>query len=397
MEDLTAPEWSRIVPTSLDEDDDDDNFSFDGGGFEDPLYPTAPTTPAVVTAPEPERRGRRAPKPKQEHKRKKQPTAREGKHTAYAGGRWKIKILRALFYTVMGVLLLGGLKNVVTNEEPVSTKDLAKQVQAELGLTGFPTETAEAFAVRFTTEYLTYDAESTDARQARLAIYSPAAAAGDWGWDGTGTQSVITGPYVSAPTKVDGKDFGTVTVSAQLSTGEWVALAVPLYASETGALVVAGPPAYVAQPALAVSPGKEAPTDTDDELADVLAQDVMPGFFTAWAASDQVSLERYITSDATVAARTGLAGTVSFAAIGDVVFPVGKSTRTGTISVTWSTKKSGNFTQSYRVTVAQGADDRWSVKDITGGVIDSGVDSAVTTDAEGTGDGPVQLPEDAAK
>lgn len=396
MEDLTAPEWSRIVPTVPDDDGDDDNFSFDGGGFEDPLFPT---TPAVVAAPEPERRGgRRAPKPKQDKKRKKEPTAREGKHNAYAGGRWKVKILRGLIFAVLGVLILGGAKNIVTNEEPVSTAELAKRVQAEMGLTGFPTEAAEGFAVRFTREYLTYDEDTIEDRRARLSIYSPAAAEGNWGWNGTGTQSVITGPYVSAPTKVDGKDFGTVTVSAQLSTGEWVALAVPLYASKTGALVIAGPPAFVAQPALAVNPGTETVTDTDDELGSTLAEDVLPGFLTAWATSDQTSLERYITSDATVAARTGLANTVTFGSISEVVFPLGKKTRTGQVKVEWTTAKAGTFSQTYNISVVQGSDGRWSVKDITGGVIDDSTAASTTTPVEGdeVTNGPVQLPEDSA-
>lgn len=392
LDDLAAPDWAGIRPTADHLDDEEPVFS--GGGFEEPLYPPS-TLPSPVADPsdlsQPRHAPKRAPKPRpaKGNRAKRQPTAREGKATQYAGGRWKVKVLRGLIYTVLVVLMLGGVKNVLTNQAPPSDAELAKRVQAQMGLTGFPTQTAEAFAVRFAHEYLTYNQDTIDQRNARLAIYSPAAVAQEWGWDGTGSQAVITGPYVSAATKVDGKHNATVTVSAQLDSGQWVALAVPVYASTNGSLVVSGPPAFVSQPALAQNPGKARTFDVDDNLGTTLSKDLFPGFFTAWAASAQTDLDRYVTSDASVSARTGLAGAVMYGSVQEVDMPTtGGDTRKGTVAVQWKTPRSGSFAQTYNVTVIKGPDGRWSVKDISGGVVATKADPAAGAPDVASGDAP---------
>lgn len=401
LEDLNEPEWARIVPT-VEDDTADDEPAFSGAPFEDSLYPTQPGPDDTP------RRGsrskdRRAPaqRPAKAPRTKKQPTAREGKTSQYAGGRWKVKALRFMVYTVLGVLMLGGAKNVVTSEEPPTTAALAAEVKAELGYTGFPTEQAEGFALRFAREYLTYGRNGADAREQRLMLYSPAAASGDYGWDGNGNQSVTAGPYVAAPSKVEDEHFATITVSAELSSGKWVALAVPVYADDNGSLVVSGPPAFVALPAAAENPGKDRTFEEDDALQDELTPQ-MAGFFEQWGASDQQELSLYLSPDASIAAQTGLGGAVTFdTAKGssvDVVMPLGDSTRTGTVTVTWSVEQGGLLSQSYTVTVTEGDGGRWYVQDIGGGVVADSTDAATsTTDAIGdetgtdTGSGLVQL------
>ena len=115
----------------------------------------------------------------------------------------------------------------------------------------------------------------------------------------------------------------------------------------------------------------------------------------AWGASNQTELERYITPDATVATRTGLAKAVSYTSVSEVVIPVGNDTRKGTLVVQWATPAAGSYTQTYNITVVKNADGRWFVKDIAGGAFSSSSEAAVEapteedpaiTGPDGTGD-----------
>lgn len=374
LEDLAEPEWARIGPVPVSETEMTFAGIDDDIAVGDPVQaiPT-PATPAKG------RKGGRAPKPAG----KTRNPAREQKKNEYAGGRWMTKVIRVSVFAIAALLMAGGFKNILVAEDPTTTAELAKAVQAEMGNTGFPTEAAETFAIRYAREYLTYDAAGdSDAREQRLAAYAPAAATMESGWDGTGQQSIITGPYVAVPTEVDGKNYATITVTAQVSTGQWVALAVPVYASGTGALAVAGAPAFVTQPTLASSPGRPREVEEDSETADAIEADVLPGFLMAWAASNQTELDRYITPDATAAAKTGLGGTVTYDSIAEVKIFTGGDTREGTVSVLWRTvnaekpNKAAGYRQTYNLTVSKSTDGRWYVKDISGGSFAENAQSA---------------------
>ena len=318
-------------------------------------------------------------------------TPRAKKQAEYAGPGTGAKVARGLWYAVLGVLLLGGLRNVVTAEEPVDTKAVASEAAALMGRTDFPIDAAEAFATRFTREYLTYNQRGYDQRMTRLAAYAPAVTEAGWGWDGAGKQTVIAGPYVGTETQPSDDNNAIITVLSQVDSGAWISLAVPVYASPSGALVVSGAPAFVALPPLAVNPDPESDVesfDEDDELATLLAEQVLPGFFEAWGESDQTELDRYTTLDASVAARTGLAGALVYRGIEEVVVPTGKTERVATVTVEWDAGRAGSYRQAYEVTIQQGPDGRWSVADINGGVLVEGDDPAEE------GDGPVVLPED---
>lgn len=364
LEDLAEPEWARIGPVEVSESEitfaGDDETAFGDIGM--------PVQQAPAFDPNTGKRKKgRAPKPAG----KERNPAREQKKGQYAGGRWTIIAIRGLVFLVAAVLLAGGVKNVVAGDDTATPAELAAAVKAELGYTGFPTEAAEAFAVRFTREYLTFDESADDdGRTTRLATYSPEAITGDWGWEGDGKQDVITGPFVALPTKPNDEHYATIAVTAQVKTGEWLSLAVPVYANNTGALVIAGPPAFIAQPRLAEEPVRDNVMDEDDDTAAVLTEKVFPGFLSAWAASNTTELDRYITPDATVEARTGLLGAVAYASVDEVKIPVGDDTRKGTVKVRWSTEKSGTFSQTYNVVIVKNADGNWSVKDISGGNLD---------------------------
>lgn len=390
IEDLSEPDWAHITPTGrpANETAEDEAVDpvFDAQPFEGPLYPTPAAAPVEPVRSKRTKRSRTATdRPARAAKaraprEKKQVSKVDAKRSAYAGNRWARTTLRVLIYAVLGLLLLGGLKNVVSPHAAPSTEALANKVANRLGINGYPTQAAEAFATRFAREYLTYSPATFDARAARLAAYSPAATSGDWGWTGTGRQTVTAGPYVSAPTRVDDKHFGTVTVTAQVDSGAWESLAVPVYADGNGALVVSGPPAFVAQPKLATNPGKDLVPNPDDNAAAAL-HPVLTGFFTQWAASDRAALARYLTPDATTSASTGLGGTVTLAKDGvtDIVMPTPSGpdkSATGVVTVTWQTPTAGQYIQSYLVTVVKSATGEWSVRDVEGGAPSSTVDAA---------------------
>lgn len=350
----------------------------------DPL--AQPVYPDPTHNPEPEtRKGRRGKGAGKSPRTAKPAGAGKGKalSTSMAGGRWKVMALRGTVYSICGLLLLGGLKNVLVGDSVPDTETITNTVRANLGETGFPTKAAEGFAVRFASVYLNYDPATAEQRAQALEVYSPEAADGTWGWTGsTGRQKVITGPVVAAKPVMKDAHFATVTVAAQVESGAWVYLAVPVYAATSGALVVSGPPAFVAPPARAENPGQDPITDEDGDLATVLA-DIMPGFFRAWAASNAVELARYTAKDATPAATSGLAGAATLDKVGQITMPKdGGNTRVGQVEVSWAIKGAGTYLQTYQVTVTKDASEKWSVKDITGGVVTestSGASEGVVT------------------
>lgn len=357
-----------------------------------PVREPDPMTQPVYTPdpqPEPESRTRRgkakapkAGKPGKGAKAAKGPKpSSPGK--GMAGGRWKIKALRVAIYSLVGLLLLGGLKNIVAPSKGPDAQAITEAVRANIGDNGFPTDAAEGFAVRFASIYLDTDPNTQEDRLNRLAVFSPDAADGSWGWTGSvGKQSIIAGPVVASKPVLKDKNFATVTVTAQVTSKAWVYLAVPVYASNTGNLVVSGPPAFVAPPARADSPGDDAITTRDDALEQTLGTALMPGFFKAWAASNSVELDRYTAKDATQAARNGLAGAMTLDKVGEITMPRdGENTRVGEVEVTWNIKGAGTYIQNYVVTVTKDASAKWSVKDITGGVISDG---AASTDGSPT-------------
>jgi len=403
--DTETPDWATIRPADTGNEPTEAAFSSEvGDGFDLPA--AAVPVPAVTVQPEPvaddEPRGkaRRARKSAKVEKiakpaapEKAATAARPGrKSMSVAGGRWKVMVLRGGVYTVLGLLLLGGARNIISPREKIDVGAVTSQVQTALGQNGFPAATAEAFSIRFARAYLTYTEATADTRMEELARYSKAASQMKWGLttDGDKQQKVTAGPFVSTQPELLDKNNAIITVGAQVNDTTWVYLAVPVYADDAGALVVSGPPAFVAAPARATSPGGAAITQSDDALAQSLTTDVLTGFFTAWAASDTTALKRYTTPDATTSALTGLGGSVTLATVNSVEVPRdGGDARPITASINWQSAAIGTYAQSYRVSVAKGTDGRWYVKDIKGGLVSPDGDSAQT---DGVTDGDTAAP-----
>ncbi len=288
--------------------------------------------------------------------------------SATAGGRGGVLALRALVWAVLGLLLLGGLKNVLTTEPDVSIPTLAAAVERASGTKGFPLDNGSAFAARFTATYLTYDPETIETREQALATYSPNATEGDWAVGVSKSQGIKTGPLV-VDAEISDEHNATITVGALLSAGGWVYLAVPVYAADANTLVVSGAPGFVAQPAQAIAPATEQDVEYDTELGDQLLVDLFAGFFEAWGTSDAVALQRYTTEMPSGTAKSGLGGALRFREITQARVPArGGSERQAVVDVVWSSP-TGEYPQQYRVDISRDAEGRWSVQDVRGGVV----------------------------
>lgn len=310
------------------------------------------------------------------------------KRSVTAGGRWKVLALRTGIWVVLGVIALSGIRNTLFPQH-VSVAQLSTQVGQTLGFNGFPITPAETLAQRFVTDYLTVDpAEPFSARSARLAQYLvKGTEAPPWplGEATTSGQRVTVAPALAeAPDLLD-KDRAAFTYGAQVTrytvddkgnrtdtSTAWLYVSVSVAADATGNVAVAGQPGFVAGPAQGTSNGvyKYA---VDPKATTSFAED-LPGFFTAWAASDTAGLSRYLDRDkngtitASPEAQAGMGAAVQFAKLNESAVSNPNAdghTRFAEASVTW---QSGgvNWKQQYRLTVRQGDDGTWYISDISG-------------------------------
>lgn len=121
----------------------------------------------------------------------------------------------------------------------------------------------------------------------------------------------------------------------------------------------------------------------DDTLSDQLREQVLPGYFEAWGASDTTAMARFTTSDASQAATTGLSGELTDPTVSEVDALVPSNVQ-GTdpytygngqavqlrVVVAWTGPAGGAVNRSYRMTVVSTAQG-WFIKDVRGGVLDA--------------------------
>lgn len=221
----------------------------------------------------------------------------------------------------------------------------------------FPGPDAQALAVRFTADYLTYDEINPVDWQNRLAGYGSGLAAG---WDGKGHQTVTA--VVPAATTPAGPAAGTVTVAAR-SGSRWVYLAVPMVATPAGP-AIAGRPAFVAAPATGAAPVAIGADGGDAGAAEALRPTV-EAFVAAWAAGTQPVITA-LSADGARLPRPEV-GSATLAGIDGLV--VAKAApqaaeRTAVVTVRWADSASGaSLTQPYRLTLAR-AGDRWLIRSL---------------------------------
>lgn len=293
-----------------------------------------------------------------------------------AGGRWWIWVGRAVLWAFIIVIAVNGGRAAFVSftqdprPSPPVTEDRGN---------GFPASAAGAYAQQFATVYLDYDEASASTRADDLAAYLPEGVDPQLGWNGAGrlrlTQSHVAG--------VDVRDDTHAVVNlAVLVNGKWMRLAVPVYAAGDR-IVVSGQPAILPNPPKASLPASPGVPEVDERAVSELERQ-LPGFFKAYAISDDADLERYLDQGESV---KGLSGTVRFASLQDVIVPPGGDTRKIVATVVWripSTAQTprgvqrhrpgvpaGELEQTYELTVTK-QNGNWYVKDIRGSTMQSG-------------------------
>lgn len=278
-----------------------------------------------------------------------------------AGGRWWVWLGRAVLWALIIVIVVNGGRAAFIGFTQESAPGGAPADPAN----GFPSTAASAYALEFATVYLNYNEATADTRASQLAEYLPNGADPQLGWNGAGKLR-LNDAYLAG---VDARDeqHGVATLAVQVN-GTWMRLAVPIYA-EDGRMVVSGEPALLPAPDKASLPAPPAGTEQIDTQATSELERQLPGFFQAYAASDNADLARYRVQGASM---TGLDGSVRFVRLQDLVVPPGGDTRQITATVIWRMPSAGRgntppgeLAQTYELTVTK-QDGNWYVKDIQG-------------------------------
>ena len=376
--DFAVPSWASVKGSDVDEVGtagflrdpfdvgmDEDALPADIAPLSVPVIPPAPT--AGATPPKPTVRATKS----WGAKAKSAPTASSGKQSG-RGGRWQLKAFRGLAFTLMVILILLGLKGILLTKKATPVEVLTAQVAAAINGNGFPLVAGQAFADQFAKQYLTYSPASKAARADALKRYSPDSASGSWGWDGQGSQAVLNGPFAGDSPEQQDPTHAIFTVAAQVTGGNWIYLAVPVFTNGDYGFIVSAPPAFVTSPYLATAPqGAEVTGQADGDLAALLKRDLFDGptgFFAAWAATDDVSLKRLTTPDAQITVRNGLGGVVTLGKIQNVsTLKAPGPERIAVVSVVWTTPNAGSYTQSYKVTVRPDENGKYQVSDLRAG------------------------------
>ncbi|MEU1880563.1 conjugal transfer protein [Streptosporangium sp. NPDC020072] len=240
----------------------------------------------------------------------------------------------------------------------------------------FPVSRATSFASQFAAVYLNFDAVRLQERASRLAPYLPDGAEPQFGWDGLGRMAAgAVQPYGS---EIIDRQNAVVTLAFQ-SDDRRQLLSVPVfYDTETGRFVVSGRPAVLPAPSSANLPA--IPAGDRDAAAETELRTPLADFFKAYAAGNNVSLQRYAAAGVTL---EGFGGAFTFVSLKDLVVPAGSgATREVTATVVWGVpartttsldsttnvdpgEASGKLEQAYRLTVVKQGD-KWFVKDIRG-------------------------------
>jgi hypothetical protein len=309
-----------------------------------------------------------------------------------AGGRGTHVALRATLLITTCVFALGscGVMGLVIGKSSTpTTAGLDPADAAKYRLTEFPTRQAATFAEQYAMLCMTYSPETASTRRDDLARYTSAGVDGECGWDGKGTSKAVSATWDgTAETLSEYGDHGRyLGVQVRSEGGKLTTLTVPVYVKDlsTGeGMRVAGDVGQMPLPPRAdVPPVDQDAEVVDDTLSDQLREQVLPGYFEAWGASDTTAMARFTTSDATQAATTGLSGELSDPTVSEVDALVPSNVQ-GTdpytyangqavqlrVVVAWTDPAGGAVNRSYRMTVVSTAQG-WFIKDVRGGVLDA--------------------------
>jgi hypothetical protein len=309
-----------------------------------------------------------------------------------AGGRGTHVALRATLLITTCVFALGscGVMGLVIGKSSTpTTAGLDPADAAKYRLSEFPTRQAATFAEQYALLCMTYSPETASTRRDNLARYTSAGVDGECGWDGKGTSTAVSATWDgTAEPLTEHDDHGRyLGVQVRSEDGALTTLTVPVYVKDlaTGeGMRVAGDVGQMPLPPRANVPAVDQDNEVvDDTLGDQLREQVLPGYFEAWGASDTTAMARFTTSDATLSATTGLSGELTKPSVTDVValvpanvrntdpftYPNGQAVQLRVV-VAWADPAGGTVNRSYRMTVVNTAQG-WFIKDVRGGVLDA--------------------------
>ncbi len=294
--------------------------------------------------------------------------AQRGRQWQGAGGRWLVWVGRVIAWAVLLLIGYRGVLAIVTGQDtsarPVATATTAGDRRPG---TTFPVTLAQAYALQFGAAYLNFSPAEAAQRASELARFLPPGASPQFGWNGAGTQHLLSEQVVA--TSVTSAHSAVVTLLASINSGRLIELAVPVYASR-GGMSVSGEPGLLPAPPRAEPPAA-GPVNSDPS-AEAALQAQLPTFFSAYASGDRTTLARFTTAGANI---ESLGGAVTFAGIDSVFAPQGGARRSITVTVTWKlasaagrsgtsiTTAPASLQMSYRlIVVRQG--DSWDVQSI---------------------------------
>lgn len=263
---------------------------------------------------------------------------------------------RALLWAALGLVLVRGGLDLFRPDASEATPTAEGRSDDESTV---DVDAAQAFAVRFASDFLTLDADDPRRRLGALETYVAPGVDLDGVWEGDGVQAVLDAVPVSA-TVADGGRM-SVLVAVQVDPARWLHLAVPV-AGQDGQFVVTGLPALVAAPPAASV--ELAEVEIDAELSTRLRPTV-ESFFAAYGAAQQEELDRYLLPGRSL---PGLAGEFVVDDVREVTVVAADANATQRLAratVRWLDPASGTgFSASYDLGLVE-EDGRWYVERLT--------------------------------
>jgi hypothetical protein len=241
-----------------------------------------------------------------------------------SGGRWLVWAFRLVLWTVLLVIGYRGVAAIVTGAPGPGASTAA--TTSGRG-TAFPAALARAYALEFGQVYLNFSPAKAALRANSLAPFLPPGTDPEFGWNGTGTQTLQSEQV--AGVRVLSAHQAIVTLLARVS-GNLIELGVPVYAAD-GGLVVSGHPALLPAPSqIAPPPPARVPTDL---AARTSLASMLPAFFKAYASGNSL---RLATFEARGHHLDGLGGIVTFGRLSQLTVPLTPgATRQVTVTVVW--------------------------------------------------------------
>lgn len=298
----------------------------------------------------------------------------------YGGDRMKWALLQA---GLVALVLLSVLSLLVANSK-ASKNDIEASVAEALAEGGrdFPRGEAVMWAGQVLRVWGTWDEGNTNSRELALSPYLSSGMPANAGWNGKGKQTV-TYSSINPEPNISGPNHATIDAVYQVQDGTWRCIGIPVYAYKpkelskdaAWAFTLAGNPTPVP---CAPRTGTQTFANGEDPLtaggmsanADIgrtLATDFFPGFFAAWAASDEASLTQFTVSGVRTVGLGGAMSSLPQPTIGETsVFidkegPVDGKTYKALVPVTWTVAgTTSQVTASYVVPV-QRSGERWLV------------------------------------